>query len=637
MAPEQASGGETAIGPAADIYALGAILYETLTGLPPFRGPSVLDTLEQVRHREPVPPRQLQPSVPRDLQTICLKCLHKEPRRRYASALELADDLRRFSTGEPIRARPVGIVGRVAKWIRRQPTVAALTACTLLTTVALIVGGVVYQFRLQSALGRAESNSRKMLQAWDSLIEVTERNALGVDEEELLRIFDKPRQAYEDILRENKDDAAIRSTTARLAWDMGGWKCGLGRLDQAEEDCQEALTLLQQLVAEFPREATYRRYWAQAYCLLASIREARGRRNEAVAAVQQARSHFKELPLDQPRDRIDLAWTCNNVGAWSEDPDRARQFFQEALALVEDGKALASGPNAALVRSSLYNNLGNLHVKQGHAGEAEAAYRKALAEAESIGPLPRFTPGILGPEQSNDPFVSLAKVYHNLAALRWVADAKKSEELYLQALRLRQQAAERHPHVTLVLDELALNHESLGAFYFAHQRLASAEEQIRAAVTVRTRMPGKFADVPGNRGALTRDYTVLARIHEQVGRRAEAEAEARKGAELLQPLLHGQPSRSTVVILSENLLFLGHLQVQNQKPQEGIATLTRAITLLEDLLRQDAGDSHVHTLLRGTYAERIMVLKDRGQMLKAASDWLRFQSLEQSPHSASGK
>src|SRR5262249_27073165 len=107
MAPEQAVGNVRAVGACTDIFALGAILYEMLTGWPAFRGATMLDTLEQVRAQEPLPPSRFQSKLPRDLETVCLKCLEKEPRRRYLRATDLADDLQRFLDGKPVCARPI--------------------------------------------------------------------------------------------------------------------------------------------------------------------------------------------------------------------------------------------------------------------------------------------------------------------------------------------------------------------------------------------------------------------------------------------------------------------------------------------------------------------------------------------------
>jgi WD40 repeat protein len=139
MAPEQAAGRANEAGPAADVYALGAILYTCVTGRPPFLGATSVETLDQVRTKEPPPPSRWRTGVPLDLETICLKCLRKEPESRYASAAELADELQRFQRGEPILARPVGAAERLWKWAKRSPSRAAFSAA--IVTLVLLVAG----------------------------------------------------------------------------------------------------------------------------------------------------------------------------------------------------------------------------------------------------------------------------------------------------------------------------------------------------------------------------------------------------------------------------------------------------------------------------------------------------------------
>ncbi|HKM51961.1 MAG TPA: protein kinase, partial [Isosphaeraceae bacterium] len=152
MASEQAAGRSQEIGPRSDVYSLGAILYEMLTGRPPFQGDTPLETLRQVTHDDPVPPRRLQPRVPTDLETICLKCLEKEPRHRYASALSLAEDLERFLNGQPIHARPAAVWERGWKWARRQPSAAALVLVSAAACLLLGLGVLLYgQYQKQRA------------------------------------------------------------------------------------------------------------------------------------------------------------------------------------------------------------------------------------------------------------------------------------------------------------------------------------------------------------------------------------------------------------------------------------------------------------------------------------------------------
>jgi WD40 repeat protein len=156
MAPEQAAAKGEPIGPTADVYALGAIFYELLTGRPPFVGDTPLVTMQRVLTEDPIAPSQLQRQAPSELETICLKCLQKEPRRRYHSAAALADDLERFLGGQPIQARPAAAAERLLKWTRRRPATAAFLGVSLLAAALLLAGGVWHTFQLQDALSAAD-------------------------------------------------------------------------------------------------------------------------------------------------------------------------------------------------------------------------------------------------------------------------------------------------------------------------------------------------------------------------------------------------------------------------------------------------------------------------------------------------
>ncbi len=183
-APEQAEGLTKAVGPAADIYALGAIFYHMLTGRPPFQAATVLQTLEQVRTAEPVPPSRLQPGLSRDAETICLKCLEKDPQRRYADAAALAEDLDRYLAGRAILARPTGAVERFRKWIRRRPAVALLSAAVVAVTLLGFIL-VAWQWRRAEAKAVAEAaaNARAQqarLVAFEKQAQLTFHQALAL-------------------------------------------------------------------------------------------------------------------------------------------------------------------------------------------------------------------------------------------------------------------------------------------------------------------------------------------------------------------------------------------------------------------------------------------------------------------------
>jgi WD40 repeat protein/predicted Ser/Thr protein kinase len=228
MPPEQADDPRQ-LTVAADIYSLGAILYDLLSGRPPFEAPTPVETVMMVRDKEPASLRSLRPEIARDLETICLKCLQKEPARRYASAQDLAEDLERYLKGEPILARPVSPAERAWRWARRRPVVAALTTAVVLLLLTLAIGAPWVAARLAKEATRAEkANDQAQIDLWEARLAQAKSQRLSEvvgHKEEGLRLLaaattirSSPRLLDEAVAQFALFDYSSQGVTHRRAW-----------------------------------------------------------------------------------------------------------------------------------------------------------------------------------------------------------------------------------------------------------------------------------------------------------------------------------------------------------------------------------------------------------------------------------
>jgi len=269
MAPEQAVGNNRQVGPQADIYALGAILYELLTGRPPFLAASVVETLEQVRSREPVPPDRLQPGVPVDLRTICLKCLEKAPACRYSTAAELASDLRRFLHGEVIHARPATLIQRGWKWTLRKPGWAACVGLAVIAAIVFMGSAKFHDYQLNREVVRAGASefeaNRQKKQALETLrcgYETLDKllQSAGQNANESTATRRQTNQLYRDALKfydaslvSNDDqDPEVNFARAKLLAYAGSLYGLLGEREMALQKLADGRQRLESLLQSTP-------------------------------------------------------------------------------------------------------------------------------------------------------------------------------------------------------------------------------------------------------------------------------------------------------------------------------------------------------------------------------------------------
>ncbi len=304
MSPEQAEGRKD-VGPAADVYAVGAILYECLTGRPPFRAATPLETIHQVLKDDPVPPSRFSPKLPRDVETVCLKCLSKDPRKRYPTAGAVADDLNRYLTGEPIVARPVSLLEKYVRSVRRRPALNALILLTFISVgvaIGTLTGSVKSLRRKQAQLEKekaAADAARQLAHArLEKAIEAVDKMMARVNGERWVAnpaLQDERRQVLEDAVAffsgftgEDSADPLVRREMAKAHTRVAGAYLALGDLPKVVAAGREASRLYTGLMAEFPDDADLPADASHVYSLLGNEAALSARYEDALLEYMRA-------------------------------------------------------------------------------------------------------------------------------------------------------------------------------------------------------------------------------------------------------------------------------------------------------------------------------------------------------------
>jgi serine/threonine-protein kinase len=558
MAPEQAEGRSKEVGVAADVYALGAVLYETLTGRPPFRAATLLATLEQVKYDEPVPPSHLNTQVPRDLETICLKCLQKIPGRRYPTAEALAQDLHHFLAGEPIQARPASFLERVARWARRRPTAAALLAVSVTATLALAVGATWHTVvlrqsnaRLQTALDtaeelrqqreqqyrRAEANRARAIDVVDEMVTWVGYRLANVPQVEHARrdVLEKALTLHQEYLKEKATDPVARQRT--------GWALGrvaeihrlLGQPAQAEKANQQAVQIQEQLVAEFPATATYRRDLAGTHHNLSILYLGLRRAKEAEQDERQAIDLYGQLVTDVPAEplfRKLLADSLNGLAivlVRTNRPKEAEPAYRKALNLQET--LVAQSPRNPDYRRALalsHNNLGHLLLATRRFKEAEPLFRKAL---DLLDRLLAERPDVADSRQDK------AGCLFNLGGLLvMMGRAPEGVKALRRALNLRDRLVRDFPTRPDYQDQLVQSCGILWEVLWMTKRGQEAETVHRQTLAAHEKRVIGFPTVASYRKALADSQSSLVQRLVRHGQLSEAETACRQVLALYEKL-----------------------------------------------------------------------------------------------------
>jgi len=592
MAPEQIRGMPRQITPATDVYALGAILYEMLTGRPPFKGTTPLSTLDQVSSHEPLAPGRIQRHTPRDLETICLKCLAKDPRRRYGTAWELADDLRRFLDRQPILARPTPLWERAWKWSRRRPGAAGVLFFVVAATLLSAVVGVYYNARLRAA-ARAARAAEQAAGASAKAADRQRNAALNSLKELVFNVQEKLGQTPATrSIRQGVLNSAIagleeiaRSTaesTPDLSQAVAHQKLGdifrvIGRSGDARRHYDRSRDLAEALLAPAPDDLAVAEDLYQTYMGLGLLSITSRQYDDAKDQFRRVVDIAEAMSANPAHDGgrqglIEAYLQLGRAYSFALEYQTAETWFRKMQDLAAQWVALEPANNQAKdLLASSYRKLGDLQKFSRDYGAARQDYLRAISIGRQI----------LTDEPGNSPFKEhLGVALDDLAGVaRDQHQPGEARQLFREAQRLFSELVQADPQHFESRSKQLHTQLNLARLEEHEAHFAQAAELFRTILDQVNRLK--------RAGRLEDRHDAYADTRALTTEIAFCEAAPRALADT-------DFARSQPVIVSARLLLLKARTPANQKDPRSLTAVGEALIALEPETAEDSFDVARH-------------------------------------------
>jgi serine/threonine-protein kinase len=634
MSPEQFSGRPDQLGPAIDVYSLGATLYVLLTGKLAFQGIEPARVPEKVKRGDFVPPRQANPDVSPALEAVCLKAMALYRQDRYDSPSALAVDVERWLAGEPVSARREPWTIRARRWVSRHRTLVTATAAAGIMALVGLSALVVVQTRATLV----ERGARKLAEVQSRLaMDAVQQYHTGVNKDLLLQqpemkelrasLLNGPRAFYlryrENLERTGNLDSDARAELAKASIRLGEIANDLGSVDEAERNFRQALNLLPDLIQEQPRNLSFRLWACKIPMWLGEAHAHAGRTDEAELELQRGLAQSVDLATNFPFDEpyrglvIDCQMYLGNLHALSGKFDQAEADYQRVLkrlAEFEDQYGMTTGSREEHARC--LSNLGRVYETKGRYNRAERSYREAREIRER---LAHENPDSIHDQED------LASSFDELAQLEDLSRRyDRAIKYYGDALKIRERLARDNTNIAFVRSGLAKSWNHLALDNYRLGRFDQASQAYHTAATILQRLLEENPTQIETRDELFRTHLGLGDMEYAAAKLLEAEAEYRAALAAVESSSGDNPNSINIELdRTRARVHLGEIAYQLHRPSEAIEQFNQAIAQGEAVLARDSKHVMCRVYLDQAHTRRAILLGAQGRNKEAQAEWDR--------------